>query len=79
MSDTPNTETNTNARTHTVTLTYRRQTFTVKPGMTVRAAMLKCDLNPETTLATRDGELITDEVLLRPGDQIKLIATISGG
>lgn len=65
--------------TNTVTLTFRRQTFSVKPGMTVRSAMLKCDLNPETTLATRDGALITGEVILKPGDQIKLIATISGG
>lgn len=62
-----------------VTLTYRRQTFTVKPGMTVRAAIQKCDLNPETVLAARDGELITGEEIVKPGDQIKLIATISGG
>ena len=62
-----------------VTLTYRRQTFTVKPGMTIRAAIQKCELNPETVLAARDGELITDEVIVQPGDQIKLIATISGG
>ena len=47
--------------------------------MTVRAAIIKCELNPDTTLATRNGALITDEVLLRPGEQIKLIATISGG
>ena len=72
MTDTP-------ATNEQVTLTYRRQTFTVKPGMTVRAAIQKCNLNPETVLAAREGELITDEVILHPGDQIKLIATISGG
>ncbi len=72
MTDTPTPD-------HMVTLTYRRQTFTVKPGMTVRAAIQKCDLNPETVLAARDGELITGEVIVNPGDQIKLIATISGG
>lgn len=60
-------------------LTYRKLTFTVSPGMTVRQAIQHCHLNPETTLATRDGQLITDEVIVRPGDQITLIATISGG
>jgi len=62
-----------------VTLTFRRETFVVRPGMTVRQAILHCNLNPEAVLATRNGELITDEVILEPGDQIRLIATISGG
>lgn len=63
----------------TVTLTYRRETFTVAPGMTLRQAIRKCGLNPETTLAVRGGELVTDEVIVQPGDRIKLVATISGG
>jgi sulfur carrier protein ThiS len=62
-----------------VTLTYRRETFVVRPGSTLRRAILHCKLNPETVLATRNGELITDEVILEPGDRIRLIATISGG
>jgi sulfur carrier protein ThiS len=67
------------SQTVPATLTYRRETFTVRPGITVRRAVLHCRLNPETVLATRGGALITDEVILEPGDQIKLIATISGG
>lgn len=66
-------------RTDDVTLLYRRDIFTVRPGMTVRRAIMKCGLNPETTLAVKDGELITDEVVLKPGETVKLIATISGG
>jgi sulfur carrier protein ThiS len=54
-------------------------TFTIPPWMTVRQAIQHCHLNPETTLATRAGQLITDEVIVQPGDQITLIATISGG
>lgn len=65
--------------TENVILTYRKLTFTVRPGMTIRQAIVQCHLNPETTLPTRNGQLITDEVILEPGDQIKLIATISGG
>jgi sulfur carrier protein ThiS len=60
-------------------MTYRRETFTVSPGISVREAIIQCGLNPETVLATRDGALITDEVIVRVGDRIKLVATISGG
>jgi sulfur carrier protein ThiS len=30
-------------------------------------------------LATREGELITDDEILRPGETIRLVAVISGG
>ncbi|NDJ76879.1 MAG: MoaD/ThiS family protein [Chloroflexi bacterium] len=62
-----------------VTLTYRRETFTARPGMTVRKAVEQIGLNPESVLAVRDGQLITDEVVLESGDRVKLVATISGG
>ena len=62
-----------------VILTYRRDSYTVQPGMTVRRALIKIGLNPETVLAVREGTLITDDVILQAGDQIKLVATISGG
>ena len=62
-----------------VTVIYRNQTFTVRPGMTVEEAIVACGLNPEAILATRDGKLVTEEVTLRPGDTLKLLATISGG
>jgi sulfur carrier protein ThiS len=58
-------------------LTFRHQTFSVRPGVSVRDAIRQCNLNPETVLATRDGTLITDEV--RVGDRIRLVATVSGG
>lgn len=60
-------------------LSYRRQEFPARPGMTVRDAILQIGLNPEAILATRDGQLITDEVVIRRGDRIKLLSTISGG
>ncbi len=67
------------APTKTATLTYRREAFTVAPGTSLHDAILACGLNPETVLATRDGTLITEEVIVRVNDHIKLIATISGG
>ena len=60
-------------------MTYRRETFSVPPGVSVREAIIQRGLNPETVLATRDGVLITDEVIVRVGDRIRLVATISGG
>jgi sulfur carrier protein ThiS len=62
-----------------VTVIYRNQTFTVRPGITVEDAIMACGLSPEAILATRDGKLVTEEVTLRPGDTLKLLATISGG
>lgn len=65
--------------TNTATLTFRKDTFEVPAGMTIRDAIRRCNLNPETVLAVRDGELVTDDVRLQPGDHIRLVATISGG
>ena len=51
----------------------------VRPGMTLRAALLKIDVQPEAVLAIRQGEMITDDEIIKDGDVIKLIAVISGG
>jgi sulfur carrier protein ThiS len=34
---------------------------------------------PESVIAIRDGEMITDDEVLRSGDVVKLVAVISGG
>lgn len=62
-----------------VKLTYRDAQFTVKPGCTARHAIKQCGLSPEAVLAVKNGELITDDTLLKPGDEIRLVAVISGG
>lgn len=62
-----------------VTLILRGQQYEVKPGMTLRHAILKIGQQPEAILATRDGEMITEDEILREGEVIKLIAVISGG
>jgi sulfur carrier protein ThiS len=68
-----------NVEEQLVTLTYRRQTHQVKAGMTLRDSLVKLDINPESVLATRQGEMITDDVILKTGETIKLVAVISGG
>jgi sulfur carrier protein ThiS len=60
-------------------LTYRNKEFEVPSGMTVRDAIKKVGLSPETILATRQGKLITDDEIVKEADHIKLVAVISGG
>jgi sulfur carrier protein ThiS len=45
----------------------------------VRDALLSLDIIPDAVLPTREGELITDDEILKEGDVIKLVAVISGG
>ena len=60
-------------------LILRDKEYGVKPGMRLLDALKKCGIVPESVIATRDGEMITDDEILRSGDVIKLIAVISGG
>lgn len=62
-----------------VKLKYRNKDFEVPAGMTVRDAIKKVGLQPETVLAVLDKKLLTDDTVLREGMAIKLIAVISGG
>ncbi len=62
-----------------IQLTYRNKKWELPAGMTVRDAIIKCELNPEQVLAVRSGKLIHEATLLQDGDEIKLVAVISGG
>jgi sulfur carrier protein len=63
----------------TAILTLRKKKYEVKSGMTLRDALKKLDIIPESVIPVKDGELITDDVLLEDGDKIKLVGVISGG
>ena len=62
-----------------VKLILRGKEYEVKPGMTLRDSLLHIDVLPEAVLATRGGELITEDEILKDGEVIKLVAVISGG
>ena len=62
-----------------VVLKFRDQEYEVRPGMTLRDALLNNNIQPEAVLAVRDGELITEDRIVREGDEIRLISVISGG
>lgn len=63
----------------TAKLILRKKEYEVRAGMTLLDALKKNNIVPESVIATRDGEMITEDEILKDGDVIKLIAVISGG
>lgn len=63
----------------TVKLILRDKEYEVKPGMTLLDSLKKISVLSESVIATREGEMILDDEILRDGDVVKLIAVISGG
>ena len=61
------------------TLKLRDKVYEVPAGMTVRDALLRLGIEPESVLPTRSGQLITDDEHLQDGEVIRLVAVISGG
>jgi sulfur carrier protein ThiS len=51
----------------------------VKSGSDLLSALRKSDIVPESVIATRDGEMILEDEILKDGDVVKLISVISGG
>ncbi|MCC6301061.1 MAG: MoaD/ThiS family protein [Anaerolineales bacterium] len=60
-------------------LILREKEYEVKAGMMLLDALKKCQIVPESVIATRAGEMILDDEILKDGDEVKLIAVISGG
>ncbi len=60
-------------------LILRDKVYEVKAGMSLLSALQKINVVPESVIAVRNGEMITDDEILRPGDEVKLVAVISGG
>ena len=63
----------------TAKLILRDKVYEVKAGMALVDAMKKNNIVPEAVIAVRNGETLTDDEILLPGDEIKLISVISGG
>jgi thiamine biosynthesis protein ThiS len=62
-----------------VQITFRNKKFEVKENSTARDALKKINIDPESVLISVNGNLVTDDVVLREGDAVKLVAVISGG
>ena len=66
-------------RSMTAKIIIRNKEYEIKPGMTIRKALQKQNIEPDSVLITRNGELITDDEIIRTNDEIKLVPVISGG
>ena len=62
-----------------VKLILRNKEYEVKHGMMLLDALKKINVVPESVIATRNGEMILDDEILKDGDVVKLVAVISGG
>jgi sulfur carrier protein ThiS len=62
-----------------VKLILRNKEYEVRPGMDLLSALQKINVIPESVIATRNGEMILDDEILKDGDVVKLVAVISGG
>ena len=62
-----------------VKLVLRDKEFEVRAGMNLFSALKKCNIVPESVIATVNGEMIVDDEILKDGDVVKLVAVISGG
>jgi sulfur carrier protein ThiS len=47
--------------------------------MTLLSSLQKIGILPESVIASRGGELILEDEILKDGEVVKLIAVISGG
>jgi sulfur carrier protein ThiS len=62
-----------------VKIILRDKEYEVHSGMDLLAALKKCEILPESVIATRQGEMLTEDEILHDGEIIKLVAVISGG
>jgi len=58
---------------------FRDKEYETKHGMTVRKALQKLNIEPDSVLVTCNGELITDDEIIKQDVVIKLVPVISGG
>ncbi len=58
---------------------YRDKEWELQGRRRVRDAIKEVGLIPQAVLTVRDGKLLTEDVMLEDGDEVKLIAVISGG
>ena len=62
-----------------VKLILRKKTIEIKAGMALYHSLEKAGIAAGSVLAVRNGEMLTEEEILNDGDEIRLIAVVSGG
>jgi sulfur carrier protein ThiS len=62
-----------------VKVIFRKNTVELPSGLTVRQVLSQLGLNPESHLVVCEGELLTEDTMLRDEKVVKIVAVISGG
>ncbi len=60
-------------------ITYRGKKWELKGDITARDALKKIGVEPESVLVVVNDKLVTDDVVLKEEDKVKLVAVVSGG
>lgn len=60
-------------------LILRKQEYQVEGTISVKEALKRLDLSIESHLVVRDGQLLTENDVLRNGETVKIVSAISGG
>ena len=60
-------------------VSYRAKSWSFEESLTVLQLLKRVDLLPESVLVVRNGQLVTEDQRLAPGDEVKIVSVISGG
>lgn len=58
---------------------YGDKSYSFERKMIVKRLIEVLGLNPESIMVVRNGELVTKDETLMPGDRVQVISVISGG
>jgi len=57
----------------------KKRSLSVPDGAKVADILQKVEINPETVLVRRSGEIIPETEKLKNGDKLELLSVVSGG
>ena len=64
----------------TIKLVLRKKEYQLEgKSVQVKQALVQLNLSPEAHLLVRNGELLNENDWLKDGDEVKIVAVISGG
>lgn len=60
-------------------IVYRNKEWTLDRGLTVAQLLKYVKALPESVLVLQNGRLVPEDQQLHPGDEVKIVAVVSGG
>jgi sulfur carrier protein len=62
-----------------VKIHYGTKTFEWDRKTTVKRILERLEILPETVIVARNGEMVTEDEQVSPGDEVDIVRAISGG